>query len=320
MKKVRIGIIGTNFISDRLALAASEVDSVEITAVYSRKRDTGEAFAEKYGIKHVYTCYLDMLESGNIDAVYVASPTFLHKEHSILAMQRNVDVLCEKAVALNLSEFLEMRRCAEVRGRVLVEAMRPAFDPALSVILKALSRIGKVRRASLEFCKYSSRYDKFKRGIVENAFDPTIGNSSLLDIGVYPTYLAVRLFGEPVSVKSSFVKLENGFMGAGASILSYPDKCVTVTHSKISESARPSVIEGELGSILIDKVSEPCELVLSMNDGTRVKLNYTPRPNNMVHELEFFASAVQTREGWREPLDVSESLIRTMDRMSADFK
>lgn len=63
--------------------------------------------------------------------------------------------------------------------------MRPDFDPAFDMIKNALPRIGKIRRASFEFCQYSSRYDRFKDGIIENAFNPALGNAAVSDIGVY---------------------------------------------------------------------------------------------------------------------------------------
>jgi len=66
MKNLRIGIVGTNFISDWFYEAARDASGVQVEAVYSRKLDTGEAFAKKHGIalwqicdkhiKHVYDC------------------------------------------------------------------------------------------------------------------------------------------------------------------------------------------------------------------------------------------------------------------------
>ncbi|MDE8707612.1 gfo/Idh/MocA family oxidoreductase, partial [[Ruminococcus] torques] len=57
--------------------------------------------------------------------------------------------------------------CAKKNHVVLLEAIRPDFDPAFDMIKNALPRIGKIRRASFEFCQYSSRYDRFKDGIIE---------------------------------------------------------------------------------------------------------------------------------------------------------
>ena len=84
-------------------------------------------------------------------------------------MEKKKHVLCEKVMASNEQEALSMIECAKKNHVVLLEAMRPDFDPAFDMIKNALPRIGKIRRASFEFCQYSSRYDRFKDGIIENA-------------------------------------------------------------------------------------------------------------------------------------------------------
>ena len=63
--KIKLGIVETNFISDRLYEATSNVSEVEIGAVYSRHQETGDRFAEKHGIKNVYTDYGKIAESVN---------------------------------------------------------------------------------------------------------------------------------------------------------------------------------------------------------------------------------------------------------------
>ena len=74
---LKIGMIGTNFISDDFCEAASQVPGAELYAVCSRKQETGKSFADKHGIPRVYTDYDEFLDSG-LDAVYVASPNFIH--------------------------------------------------------------------------------------------------------------------------------------------------------------------------------------------------------------------------------------------------
>lgn len=317
MKKLRFLVIGTNFISDKFCLAAKEVPGVEVASVYSRKPDTGRAFATKYGINKVYTSLDEALLDKETDAVYVASPTFLHREHSVKALKAGKHVLCEKSIALSSSELSEMISTSISEKRVLIEAMRPAFDPALAVIKDAVSRIGKIRRASLEFCQYSSRYDKFKKGIVENAFNPEIGNSALSDIGVYPLWLAIELFGEPESIASSKTYLENGFLGMGVSTLSYSDLLVTVSYSKITDGVLSSVIEGEEGSVIISKISEPGEIYLKLRGKEKIKLEYTPSENNMIHEIAAFKEMAEGRRDYLPYLRVTESVMKAADEIHA---
>lgn len=315
MEKIRFLVVGTNFISDNFAEAAATLDNAEITAVYSRKSDTGMAFAQKHGIKTVYTDYNEALGAPDVDAVYVASPTFLHAEHSILAMRMGKHVLCEKSIASSYSEFLEMRSVAEETGRILVEAMRPAYDPAFNLIRTAMDRIGKIRRASIDFCKYSSRYDNFKKGIVENAFNPNIKNSALFDVGVYSLWLAVALFGEPERVVADSINLSNGFNALGTIILNYSDMLITANYSKITESALPSVIEGELGSILIDKIGYPSRITLKLRDGYEEDIPCPPCKNNMVYEISAFCDCIMGRRPVDEQLYTTAEVMRIMDNL-----
>ncbi len=208
---MKLGMVGTNFISDNLLKAVADVKEIIPTAIYSRKKETGEAFARKHQIPYVYTDQEEMLNS-DIDAVYIASPIHIHAEQAMMAMRHKKHVLCEKIMAVNERETREMIQCAKENDVVLLEAMRPDFDPYVDMIKTLLPKIGPLRRASLEYCQYSSRYDAFKAGAVMNAFNPELSNAAIMDIGVYSIHEAVYLFGAPKSVKAMSTILENGFV------------------------------------------------------------------------------------------------------------
>lgn len=308
---MNFAIIGTNFISDRFCEAAASVSEVKIVAVYSRGADTGRAFAEKHGIDKVYTNLDEMLSDSDIRAVYVASPTMLHKEHSIKAMSFGKDVLCEKMIGASLEDFLEMAQAAKKYGRVLTEAMRPDFDPNMEIIANAVSRLGKIRRASFEYCQYSSRYDRFLSGELMNAFDPKMKNSALSDIGIYPLHFCVRLFGTPMGLAAKSLFLKGGFEGLGSAVLDYGDMIATVTYSKITESATPSVIDGELGSLIFDRVNAPTYAKIKYRNGKEESLPITPYENNMNFEISAFIKQVE--KGENEFLRISDATMRLVD-------
>lgn len=136
--KLKIGIIGTNFISDWFADAARQVPGAVLHAVYSRKKETGDAFAGKLQIPHVYDDYEAFLAS-DIDAVYVASPNFAHCGQTIRALECGKHVLCEKVMAVNEEEVRAMIDCAQQNRVVLLEAMRPDFDPAFRIVEERFS-------------------------------------------------------------------------------------------------------------------------------------------------------------------------------------
>ncbi|MBQ7312200.1 MAG: Gfo/Idh/MocA family oxidoreductase, partial [Clostridia bacterium] len=214
MTNLKLGIIGTNFVVDWLCDAVDSSEGIVNHAVYSRTSERGNEFAAKHSIPNVYTDMEEFLSS-DIDAVYIASPNFLHGPQAIAAMNHGKHVLVEKPAALSAAEFDEMLACAKANNVVLIEAMRPAHDEALADIREAMTDIGPIRRAVLEFCQYSSRYDKFRAGEVMNAFNPALGNAAVMDIGVYALEVCVLLFGAPKEIISRSVILENGFEGMG---------------------------------------------------------------------------------------------------------
>jgi len=313
MGKVRFAIVGTNNISCKFAEAAEASQKASLVAVFSRKLDTGSTFASKYGIKKVYTSYSEMLSDSEIDAVYIASPTMCHFEHSRAALLASKHVLCEKMICLTAGELRELRAIADSRGLVLLEAMRPDFDPAYDKVREGICALGKIRRATFEYCQYSSRYDSFLSGTVLNAFDPKMKNSALADIGIYPLHMAVSLFGAPERLSAKSIFLENGFEACGNIILEYPDSIVGIVYSKISASVNPSVIEGEGGSLTIDKISTPTEIILHLRKNKPERLALNAPDNNMIYEIEAFSSMISFGVRPDRYLDISEITLSLVE-------
>ena len=148
--------------------------------------------------------------------------------------------------------------CARRNQVVLLEAMRPDFDPAFELIEQNLNRIGRLRRGQrLNSASIPAATNKFREGVVMNAFDPTLGNAAVMDIGVYCIHSLVRLFGMPQEIRAFSTKLSNDFDGSGIVLMKYETMIAEAVYSKISVSVNPSVIQGEDGSILIDYISKP---------------------------------------------------------------
>ena len=313
--KISFGIIGTNFISEWFVLATRRTECATVSAVYSRTRERGEAFAKNNSISTVYTSLDDMLNDDTLDAIYVASPTFLHKEHTVRALRSGKHVLCEKMIAVTEGELSEMIYAARESGKILLEAMRPDFDGAVELIRGELEKIAPVRRASFDYCQYSSRYDKFKCAEVLNAFDPKMKNSALADIGIYPLHTCINLFGEPEDISSCSIFLENGFEAAGCVLMKYPDMLATINYSKITDSISPSVIEGEGGSILFDRINGTDNITVTLRTGESYKLDHKAYPNNMHLEVIAFCDMIFGKTSNEYYLGVSEKTMRCVGRI-----
>ena len=314
------GVVGTNFISDWFAEATARTESAAIGAVCSRSRDTGVSFAARYGIPTVYTELRDMLRDGTVDAVYIATPNYLHAPMIEECLRAGKHVLCEKPATQSAADFERLCILARERGLVLLEAMRPDFDPAYGVLRTALKDIGRLRRVALTFCQYSSRYDAFRAGEVRRAFDPSIGNCALADIGIYPLHIAVSLFGAPAGMTGHSVFLSNGFEGAGELLLDYTSQGFTasVTYSKIADSTLPSVLEGEDGILTVDKLTQPTRIELFRRADKTTEVLYTAsHGGNMTFEVDAFVAMTRAE---RSPAPFTEATRTTLSLMDAYMK
>lgn len=270
MDKVRFGVVGTNFISDWVMAGAHQESRFEAAAVCSRRQETADAFAARHGIPHTFTSLEKMAASPLIDAVYIASPNFLHAEQSILCMSHGKHVLCEKPLASNAREAERMIETSNRYGVTLMEAMKPTLTPNFLAVLRNIGKTGRVRRYFSSYCQYSSRYDKFKEGVVLNAFDPKLSNGAIMDIGIYTIYPMVVMFGMPRHVTASGIVLSSGADGQGTVTFGYDDMEATVLYSKIADSSLPTEIQGENGTLTLNRINK-IETV-----------TYTPRMVNAV--------------------------------------
>ncbi|MBE6948799.1 MAG: Gfo/Idh/MocA family oxidoreductase [Ruminococcaceae bacterium] len=288
---MKTAIIGTGKITERFIDAAQGQD-IQLEAVLSRRMETGRSYGEKHGIPRVFTD-IDDLAKSDIQAVYIASPNCCHAPQAITLLEQGKHVLCEKPIAASLSEVEAMYKAADAGGAILLEAMRSVHDPGFAKLAELVKEIGTVRRAKFTFCQYSSRYDNFKKGIIENAFNPQLANSALMDIGVYCVNPAVRLFGRPKKVTAESIFMHNGMEGMGSAILRYQNHLVELTYSKITQGYIQNEIQGEDGTLLIDAIEDTRRIELVRRTGEHEVFEIEKPANNMYYEVADFIKLVQ---------------------------
>ena len=311
-QKWKIGIIGTSFVSDWICEAAKMSERCEITAVFSRELARGRAYAEKQGIGICYDDEDAFLSSPEIDAVYIASPNTAHYRQALCALEKGKHVLCEKPLAINAAQAERMISLAHARGLILLEAIRPVHDPFLASLRENLHMVGRVRRATFEFCQYSSRYDRFLAGERPNVFESSLGNASLMDLAVYCLHACVALFGMPKKLTAGASFLPNGTEAAGTMLLDYGEQQTTVSYSKVTQAVHPSIVQGERGTLVFDTLNQPSYLKMLWRDGRTEEL-FTPVKNNMVHELNTFARLIASGGSTAVYDEQSLNVMRLLD-------
>ena len=144
MEKLKIGVIGLGWVSQIFHLPTlKKLDDVEITAICDRDKSKAKYIGEKFGIGKIYTDYEDMLSKEDLNAVDICTPTDSHKNISIAALQKGLDVFVEKPIARHYAEALEISETAIKSKRKLMVGMNNRFRPDM-MMLKSIIEAGEL--------------------------------------------------------------------------------------------------------------------------------------------------------------------------------
>ena len=106
--KIRIGIIGTGFARTVQIPAFQSFDNVEIVSVASGRRENAEKTARDFNIPHFTDDWRETIKRDEIDLVCITTPPVFHREMTLFALENDKHILCEKPMAMNAAEALEM--------------------------------------------------------------------------------------------------------------------------------------------------------------------------------------------------------------------
>ncbi len=249
MKTIRWGIIGTGAIANKFAEVLNSLDDVELLAVASRKQDTANTFARKYGIKRAYATYEELAKDSDLDVVYIATPHSEHKDNAALCIKNGKAILCEKPFTLNQEETKYLISLAREHKVFLMEAMWTKFMPTTFQVKKWIEekRIGEIKHIRANF-GYCNEFDENSR-----LFDINIAGGALLDAGIYPITYAVHMLGKlPKAIKSSAFIGPSNVDEQNVIILEFEDGILADLSSAVTaELGKDAVIIGDKGRIEI---------------------------------------------------------------------
>ena len=205
-KKVRYAIVGLGYISQIAVLPAfaNAKKNCELTAFVSDNPEKMDELGKQYNVEHLYSYeeYEDCLQSGNIDAVYIALPNHLHADYSIRAAKAGIHILCEKPMAVTEEECREMIRAAQQNDVKLMVSYRLHFERAnMSAVEIAKSgEIGEPR-----FFQSTFTMQVQEGNIRLNPLSQ--GGGPTYDLGIYSLNAARYLFrAEPIEVCAQWSK------------------------------------------------------------------------------------------------------------------
>lgn len=313
---IRVATIGTSTITERFADGVAAMDGISITQAYSRDPERATAAAARFGAAPV-SDLAALLASPDVEAVYVGSPNSVHHAQVRAALRAGKHVLVEKPAVPTAAEWEDLVVAAHTAGVVLLEAMRTAYDPGLSAVRAMLPTLGTIRRVSLRYGKRSARYDQVLAGEQVNIFDPAMAGGALNDLGVYCAHALISLFGEPQRVVGALVPVASGADGAGAALAVYPGFVADLGWSKITDSALPSEIQGELGTLEIDAIDSARSLTVRFIDGTVAHHAVDAPPNSLTHEIRRFAELIVSGEDHTPDQQRTAQTLRLVEAIRA---
>lgn len=185
------GIMGTGRIAHTFAEAVNYVEDACLYAAASRTEEKAKAFADKFSSEKYYASYEELVQDENIDIIYIATPMSCHYENCKLCLENGKNVLLEKSVTMNATEFEELIALAKEKNLFLMEAMwmkcRPSFLKAKEWFEKGL--LGEVSMVKTDFC------NTVALDVNDRLFAKELGGGAILDLGVYTITFACEFLG-----------------------------------------------------------------------------------------------------------------------------
>ncbi len=194
--KIKVGAVGIGGIFNWChGDAWLKNPNVELVAVCDIVEAKAAKFAKAHGIQHVFTDCKKMMEAVKLDAVGIATPNYLHSEIAVAALERGLNVFCEKPDAVSPAEAQRMADAARKSGKLLMTMRNNRFNPA-SVFLRKYIQAGHMGDIYTGRCGWLRR-----RGIPGAGGWFTTkaqsGGGPLIDLGVHIMDLSIWLMGNP---------------------------------------------------------------------------------------------------------------------------
>ena len=130
MEKINLGVIGTGRIGKvHIATLVQNVPQAEVVAVADVNLDSAKEVAGQFGIKSVYSNYLDVINHPGVDAIVICSSTDTHARIIVDAAKAGKHIFCEKPVDLSLEIIKGALKAVESAGVKLMVGFNRRFDP-----------------------------------------------------------------------------------------------------------------------------------------------------------------------------------------------
>lgn len=314
-RPIRWGILGPGRIAHKFCADLLKVEDARIMAVGSRSLERAKAFAQTYNIPNAYGSYEALAQSDYVDVIYVATPHNSHCSNTLNCLSHDKHVLCEKPMGINTEQVLDMIQAAKLRKLFLMEAIWTAFFPAIAQVqtLIANDAIGPIKMIEADF-GFTAAADPNNR-----LYNPNLTGGALLDIGIYPVFLAHLLKGPPDQLHAQATMTNTAVDGSTTIQMSWSDGTLGVLNSTIlADTPITATISGPKGYIQLHRRWHECREVSLYNKSGQVdRWTYPDEHNGYIYEIEEVHRCL--RSGHQEStvlsLQFSLDLIKSLDEV-----
>lgn len=311
--KIKWGILSTGLIAHTFAKALQVVPESELYAVGSRNIESALQFASEFSIPKAYGSYEELVKDPDIDVIYIGTPHNLHLENTLLALNNNKHVLCEKPMGVNLIEENMMIEKAKEKNLFLMEALWSRFLPNI-IKTKELINSGEIGEVKLLTAFFSIKSDN---GPEHRHYNIDLCGGTILDTGIYNIFLSLFLLGKPESFSAIAGLSDQGGDNSCSYTFKYAKDTLSVMYS--SFLANPAVvaeIHGTKGKILLDHLWFcPGNVKLMYHDGSEKLFEFEVKGNGYEYEAEETVRCIRAGKtesdmwSWND----SKQLISIMD-------
>lgn len=313
-KTINWGIIGAGKIAAKFATDLNVVSNAKLYGIASRNIEKAKTFGLEFNSNTAYGNYEELVADSNIDAIYIATPHSFHKAHTLLCLNHNKPVLCEKPFAMNLEEVNEMISLSKQNNTLLMEALWTAFLPHFQYVQDLLKKkhFGNIIKLEADF-GFTTEYNETSR-----LFDKSVGGGSLLDIGIYPIFVALSTLGQPNSIEAEVKYFDTGADSECNILFNYDNAKAILKSTLLEETKTEAIFHCEHGIIKINgRFHEPSSVILTDSYGNSELKTFDYKTIGYSYEIEHFNQLIRAGKTESDVMtfERNQQLISTLDQI-----
>ena len=311
MKKVNWGIIGLGAIATQFAKGFENSNNSNLLAIASKNTDKLNKFKKDLNLNdnYCFNNYRDLIEHKEIDIIYIALPTSLHKEWIIECLDIGKKVLVEKPATMNATEIEKIQKRYSKQKIFINEAFMYMYHPQIIKVIELINQgeIGELVSMNSNFginILTKRNFFGFKRikklNKKNRIFNKELGGGVILDIGCYPVSLSSLVASQISNINYDKVKVTNieKFMRPNEVEIDASIELIFENNFKSSVSVSfakklgfKTSILGKKGEIIIENTWLNPSTIIVKKDQNKI-MNFDSNLNIFSYEIEAFSKCI----------------------------